>query len=338
MAQSTKILVLLSLACFTLLAAAQDACPSTPLADRAACICKTAGTAYKYYADTAKGCTGAAWCYGPGQSTYVTCQTVLLFSDKLQVSHQGCSHRVLLLAVTSYYRLHLAQGCFGCGSRNLLSCCSADLTLLLLLLSHQTPTALQTCDWAANVICTAPPASSPTPSPSPPTPPKASPSPSPTPSIASPSPQPPAGSSTCSTGSYTQPGGACGSSNGLCCPSGCCSKYGYCGISDAHCGSGCQAGYGSCSGSGGNPGSPSPVPASPPPVPASPSPVPAKSPSPSPAPVTPSPSPAAPPSSSPQPPSARATLPVGPLVVGYYQVSNSASSCHIVDSLWHCEL
>jgi hypothetical protein len=110
----------------------------------------------------------------------------------------------------------------------------------------------------------------------------ASPSPSPAsqpPTATSPSPPPPAGSSSCSSGSFTQPGGACGSSNGLCCPSGCCSSYGYCGISDAHCGSGCQAGYGSCSSSGGS-SNPSPSPNPPTPVASSPpSPSPANQPS-----------------------------------------------------------
>ncbi|ORX55397.1 hypothetical protein BCR36DRAFT_347197 [Piromyces finnis] len=40
--------------------------------------------------------------------------------------------------------------------------------------------------------------------------------------------------------------GTCGPNKGSC-PSGqCCSKYGYCGITDAHCGTGCQSGFGKC--------------------------------------------------------------------------------------------
>jgi hypothetical protein len=84
------LLAFISLVCFTVLVAAQDACPSAPGVERAACICKSVGTAYKYYADTANGCSGASWCYGPGQSTYITCSKGLLFSDKLQVSCRDC--------------------------------------------------------------------------------------------------------------------------------------------------------------------------------------------------------------------------------------------------------
>jgi len=45
--------------------------------------------------------------------------------------------------------------------------------------------------------------------------------------------------------------GKCGKDNGkTVCPSGdCCSKYGYCGKSDKHCGSGCQSEFGICTGS-----------------------------------------------------------------------------------------
>ena len=43
--------------------------------------------------------------------------------------------------------------------------------------------------------------------------------------------------------------GRCGSSVGTQCPSGqCCSQYGYCGTSNAHCNAGCQAKYGLCKG------------------------------------------------------------------------------------------
>lgn len=87
--------------------AADDACPSAPGAARAACFCKTV-TTYKYYADTLNGCTGAMWCYGPGQSTYQPCASGLLFND-----------------------------------------------------------ASQSCDWAANVKCSATPVPSPTPAASP---------------------------------------------------------------------------------------------------------------------------------------------------------------------------
>jgi len=46
--------------------------------------------------------------------------------------------------------------------------------------------------------------------------------------------------------------GQCGSANGntICPSSQCCSKYGYCGTSDAHCGTGCQSAFGKCNGSG----------------------------------------------------------------------------------------
>jgi Chitin recognition protein len=45
-------------------------------------------------------------------------------------------------------------------------------------------------------------------------------------------------------------GGACGSTAGNArCPSPqCCSQYGYCGLTTAHCTAGCQANYGTCSG------------------------------------------------------------------------------------------
>ncbi|GFR42458.1 hypothetical protein Agub_g3365 [Astrephomene gubernaculifera] len=47
---------------------------------------------------------------------------------------------------------------------------------------------------------------------------------------------------------YAGLGGQCGSSDGdKCCPSGqCCSRYGNCGVTTAHCGTGCQAAYGTC--------------------------------------------------------------------------------------------
>jgi len=38
----------------------------------------------------------------------------------------------------------------------------------------------------------------------------------------------------------------CGPGIGSCSSSKCCSKYGYCGTSDAHCGTGCQSGFGKC--------------------------------------------------------------------------------------------
>ena len=43
--------------------------------------------------------------------------------------------------------------------------------------------------------------------------------------------------------------GKCGSKNNnkVCPNNGCCSKYGYCGTTDAYCGSGCQSGFGRCS-------------------------------------------------------------------------------------------
>ncbi|KAI1096594.1 glycoside hydrolase family 18 protein [Rostrohypoxylon terebratum] len=46
--------------------------------------------------------------------------------------------------------------------------------------------------------------------------------------------------------------GSCGASTGLTCAGfnggACCSQYGFCGASAAHCGLGCQAGFGTCSG------------------------------------------------------------------------------------------
>jgi len=46
---------------------------------------------------------------------------------------------------------------------------------------------------------------------------------------------------------YTTSGGKCGRDNGLKCPNNqCCSKYGFCGVKDAHCKSGCQSSYGKC--------------------------------------------------------------------------------------------
>jgi hypothetical protein len=62
----------------------KDPCPAAPGAERAACFCRSV-TEYKYYADTANGCTGAMWCYGAGQSTYTTCAAGLLFSQAGQV-------------------------------------------------------------------------------------------------------------------------------------------------------------------------------------------------------------------------------------------------------------
>lgn len=57
--------------------------------------------------------------------------------------------------------------------------------------------------------------------------------------------------------------GTCGGSTGSTCagtPFGtCCSQYGYCGSTDAHCTGGCQSGFGSCSSGGG--GSQPPPPA-----------------------------------------------------------------------------
>jgi len=45
--------------------------------------------------------------------------------------------------------------------------------------------------------------------------------------------------------------GKCGpkNNNTICPNNGCCSKYGYCGTSDAHCGNGCEVNYGRCNGS-----------------------------------------------------------------------------------------
>jgi len=40
--------------------------------------------------------------------------------------------------------------------------------------------------------------------------------------------------------------GQCGGNNGVCPNDLCCSKYGYCGTSDAHCGTGCQSEFGKC--------------------------------------------------------------------------------------------
>jgi len=53
-----------------------------------------------------------------------------------------------------------------------------------------------------------------------------------------------------STSLPTSTDGRCGKEFGTVCSNGlCCSKYGYCGTSNAHCDSGCQTGFGSCSGS-----------------------------------------------------------------------------------------
>ena len=41
----------------------------------------------------------------------------------------------------------------------------------------------------------------------------------------------------------------CGTEDGVCPNGTCCSKYGWCGTSDAHCGAGCQSEFGQCSGS-----------------------------------------------------------------------------------------
>jgi len=43
--------------------------------------------------------------------------------------------------------------------------------------------------------------------------------------------------------------GRCGVGRGMCPNSKCCSKYGYCGITDEYCGTGCQIGYGKCNSS-----------------------------------------------------------------------------------------
>jgi len=40
--------------------------------------------------------------------------------------------------------------------------------------------------------------------------------------------------------------GQCGGNNGVCPDNLCCSQYGYCGTSDAHCGKGCQSEFGKC--------------------------------------------------------------------------------------------
>jgi len=40
--------------------------------------------------------------------------------------------------------------------------------------------------------------------------------------------------------------GMCGPSEGICPGTACCSKYGYCGNTEAHCGAGCQSEFGSC--------------------------------------------------------------------------------------------
>ena len=78
--------------------------------------------------------------------------------------------------------------------------------------------------------------------PSPPSPP-APPSP---PGVVSSSPPPPPSGGVCTgTAGF---GGACGATNGgNCCQGGqCCSQYGWCGVTTAHCGAGCQAAYGVC--------------------------------------------------------------------------------------------
>ena len=46
----------------------------------------------------------------------------------------------------------------------------------------------------------------------------------------------------------TSTNGKCGPKNGICPNNKCCSKYGYCGTSDAYCGSGCQSEFGKCKG------------------------------------------------------------------------------------------
>ena len=90
------------------------------------------------------------------------------------------------------------------------------------------------------------------------------------------------------------PGGNCGGGRGIVCPgTQCCSQYGWCGITTAHCGTGCQVRFGRCN-------------ASPPPV----SPPPVSPPPPSPPPVSPppvSPPPVSPPPVSPPPPPSPAT-------------------------------
>jgi Chitin recognition protein len=46
-----------------------------------------------------------------------------------------------------------------------------------------------------------------------------------------------------------QPGGQCGPSiNTRCLPTQCCSQWGWCGITAAHCSTGCQPSYGTCTG------------------------------------------------------------------------------------------
>ncbi|TLS21348.1 uncharacterized protein PpBr36_10129 [Pyricularia pennisetigena] len=58
--------------------------------------------------------------------------------------------------------------------------------------------------------------------------------------------------------------GTCGGSTGSTCAGStfgnCCSQYGYCGSTDAHCSGGCQAGFGSCSSGGGGGGGSQPAP------------------------------------------------------------------------------
>jgi len=44
----------------------------------------------------------------------------------------------------------------------------------------------------------------------------------------------------------TSTNGRCGEENGICPNSKCCSKYGWCGTTDAYCGSGCQSEFGKC--------------------------------------------------------------------------------------------
>ncbi|ORX42973.1 glycoside hydrolase/deacetylase [Piromyces finnis] len=53
--------------------------------------------------------------------------------------------------------------------------------------------------------------------------------------------------SSSTTTTTTSSDGRCGTGYGTKCPSGqCCSKYGYCGTSSAHCDAGCQSGFGTC--------------------------------------------------------------------------------------------
>ena len=42
----------------------------------------------------------------------------------------------------------------------------------------------------------------------------------------------------------------CGKEYGICDADDCCSKYGWCGQSDEHCGNGCQSDYGFCKSKG----------------------------------------------------------------------------------------